>query len=61
MRRSTQPDPDAQRRHELRRASLLREIRRFEGEAAAVADPLERARLQARAETYRCALHEDSA
>jgi hypothetical protein len=61
MRTATRTDLDAQRRYDLRRASLLREIARFEAEAAAAADPAERVRLQGRAETYRCALQEDSA
>jgi hypothetical protein len=52
---------DAQRRFDLRRASLLREIARFEAEAAAADHPAERERLKGRAETYRCALHEDRA
>jgi hypothetical protein len=61
MRSAKAPDVDARRRFELRRASLLREITRFEAEAAAAADPAERVRLQGKAETYRCALQEDSA
>jgi hypothetical protein len=60
MSRAPRADVDAQRRFDLRRASLLREIARFEAAAAASDDPAERGRLQGKAETYRCALHEDS-
>jgi hypothetical protein len=60
-RSSPSTDVDAQRRFDLRRASLLREIARFEAEAAGAEDPAERERLQGKAETYRCALQEDRA
>jgi hypothetical protein len=60
MRRTTRADEEAQERLALRRASMLREIARLDGAAAAITDPAERIRLKARAEAYRCALHEDS-
>jgi hypothetical protein len=58
--KSTRIDADAQRRFDERRRGMLREVDRLEAHAAGVEDPVERERLQQRAELYRCGLQEDS-